>query len=940
MTVAARDLARLSALLDEAMPLTRAQREAWLAALPPADASFAGALRDVLDTDDGDEAALATLPRLAADETIARAGESVGPYRLVRELARGGMGSVWVAERSDGALRRRVALKLPRLAWGAGLARRMARERDIGARLEHPHIARLYDAGVDARGRPYLAFELIDGVRIDEWCLKQGLSARERLKLFLQVAEAVAYAHARLVVHRDLKPSNVLVSADGQVHLLDFGIAKLLQDNAEDTGLTRELGQALTPDYASPEQLRGEPVTVGSDVYSLGVLLHELLAGRRPHEAGPVPVKPLRGDVGAILAQALQRAPEARYATLEAMADDVRRYLAGEPVNARPATMGYRLRRFAGRHRTGVAALATVSLAAVAATIVIGVQTGRATTQAREAEVAKRFAIEAFRASVQDDDGDDPAAPSSFERLLERNAQLIGRAGSPRLQARLYGIEADILLDAQSFELAARNARQEIALLDQLDAPPAERVAPRLRLARALLGGNALAQSQAEAQGALDFARAAQDPLLDARARLQLGEALVAQGQLDAAEAQLRQVDAELPEGDPAAPPLVARALALRAAILDARADDDGAERLLRRAAAAAEATGGAPSRLAIDLQLELARHLVLRGQDEAARALLVPALVAARAGGGGSADAALIQAEMGALALYAGTGREDPGPTLDEVEREHDAILAPGARASSLQRAWADVYAAEAALARGNPARAQVLAARVEPLLLPVVREGRARLLLLEVLARSALFSGRAPAEPAIAAWLDLARRRFPGEAWRARLASAQQLALQARWDEADAVFARLADPASAPGLAGPAAARARGRIAAERLRAALDHGDAATALALAGDPSSAADATGRAEALCRAGRVPEARELLAAQARAGVAWRYAYSPELAREQAVRGLCALAGGDAKAAAAFERSASETFAGQPDVNPALGRPLERLATALARRGGG
>jgi len=868
------------------------------------------------------------------DETIARAGESVGPYSLVRELARGGMGSVWVAERSDGALRRRVALKLPRLAWGAGLARRMVRERDIGARLEHPHIARLYDAGVDALGRPYLAFELIDGVRIDEWCLRQDLPARARLKLFLQVAEAVAYAHARLVVHRDLKPSNVLVSADGQVHLLDFGIAKLLQDSAEDdTGLTRDLGQALTPDYASPEQLRGEPVTVASDVYSLGVLLHELLSGRRPHEAGPVPAKAPRGDVGAILAQALQRAPEARYATVEAMADDVRRYLAGEPVNARPATLGYRLHRFAGRHRTGVAAVATVSLAAVAATIVIGVQTGRATTQAREAEVAKRFAIEAFRASVQDDEGDDPAAPSSFERLLERNAQLIGRAGSPRLQARLYGIEADILLDAQSFELAARNARQEIALLDELDALPAECVAPRLRLARALLGGNALAQSRAEAQRALDFARAARDPLLDARARIQLGEALVAQGQLDAAEAQLRQVDAELPEGDAAAPPQIARALALRAAILDARADEAGAEHLLRRAAAAAEAAGGAPSRLAIDLQLELARHLVLRGQDDAAHALLVPALVAARAGGGGSADAALIQAEMGALALYAGTGQEDPGPTLDEVERQHDAILAPDARASSLQRAWADVYAAEAALVRGNPARAHALAARVGPLLLPVAREGRARLLLLEVRARSALFSGQAPAEPAIAAWLDLARRRFPGEAWRARLASAQQLALQARWKEADAIFASLADPA--PGRDEAGAARARGRIASERLRAALDRGDVAAALALAADPSSGADATGRAEALCRAGRAPEGQALLAAQARAGAGWRYAYSPELAREQAARGLCALAGGDVKTAAALERTARETFAQQPDVDAALGRPVERLAAALA-----
>ena len=258
--------ATLLRLLDDGFESDPVAAHAWLRPAPPASSDGAASAHD------GERTLVPE--RVAsdlADEATARTGDVVGPYRLIREIASGGMGSVWMAERVDGALHRQVALKLPRLSWGAGLAERMARERDIGALLEHPHIARLYDAGVDHRGRPFLAFEYIDGERIDAWCAQQELSIRARLRLFLQVAQAVAHAHARLVVHRDLKPSNVLVTADGAVHLLDFGIAKLLRESRSDeTGLTQALGQAMTPGYASPEQLRGEPVTVASDVYSLG----------------------------------------------------------------------------------------------------------------------------------------------------------------------------------------------------------------------------------------------------------------------------------------------------------------------------------------------------------------------------------------------------------------------------------------------------------------------------------------------------------------------------------------------------------------------------------------------------------------------------------------------------------------------------------------------
>jgi len=342
------EIASLSRLLDEALELDASDREAWLAALPAEDQPHAARLRKMLAERDNDKGVerLASLPHLSADAEMAHVGDAVGPYRLLREIGHGGMGSVWLAERADGRFERQVALKLPRLAWGAGLAERMAREREIGMLLEHASIARLYDAGVDERGRPYLAMEYIDGQPLDAWCASRALDIPARLRLFLQIARAVAYAHGRLVVHRDLKPSNVLVSADGQAHLLDFGIAKRLTEAAPGAkGLTQEQGRVLTPHYASPEQIAGEAITVASDVYSLGVLLYEMLTGALPiaprretpgavEDAilqGDAPLassrvkdkataRAVRGEIDAILAKAMQREPQRRYATVDALA--------------------------------------------------------------------------------------------------------------------------------------------------------------------------------------------------------------------------------------------------------------------------------------------------------------------------------------------------------------------------------------------------------------------------------------------------------------------------------------------------------------------------------------------------------------------------------------------------------------------------------------------
>ena len=288
--------AALNQLLDEALDQPADTREAWIETLAPQFAALKPRLRALLsraaqiESDD----ALNTLPKFELEPgALAQApgredqpGDEIGLYRLLRELGSGGMGVVWLAERTDGLINRPVALKLPHGAWKrAGLAERMAREREILASLAHPNIAHLYDAGITADGQPYLAIEFVEGVRIDVYCRERQLDVRSRLRLFLQVANAVAHAHAKLVVHRDLKPANILINTEGQVRLLDFGIAKLLDDGqTRETRFTEASGRALTPDYASPEQILGEPLTISTDIYSLGVVLYELLSGSRPYK--------------------------------------------------------------------------------------------------------------------------------------------------------------------------------------------------------------------------------------------------------------------------------------------------------------------------------------------------------------------------------------------------------------------------------------------------------------------------------------------------------------------------------------------------------------------------------------------------------------------------------------------------------------------------------
>ena len=342
-------------------------------------------------------------PTLASDPLI---GQLAGPYRIEHEIGRGGMGTVYRAIRDDGTFLQEVALKVVKRGFdSADLIERIRRERQILAMVNHPHIARILDGGSAEDGRPYYAMEFVPGEPLTRHCFSRRLGLDERLQLFLDVCAAVAHAHQNLIIHRDLKPANIMVTGSGSVKLLDFGIAKIFFEDMPDVGPTIAAGGAvlLTPNYASPEQVRGERVTTATDVYALGLILYEILTGKRaqqvtnsspgeleravcqaqparPSDAassdGVRPSSALRGDLETIVFKALQKDPARRYATVNQFAEDLERYRQGRPVTARPDGAWYRTRMFIGCHKLGVSAAALA-----AASLVGGI--GAATWQAR-----------------------------------------------------------------------------------------------------------------------------------------------------------------------------------------------------------------------------------------------------------------------------------------------------------------------------------------------------------------------------------------------------------------------------------------------------------------------------------------------------------------------------------------------------------------------------
>lgn len=429
----------LSPLLDQLLDRDEEDRQRWLAQLRAHDAATADELEALLVKDQALDAkgfmaqpaaeqmggVVTPVGEPAADLDLT--GESIGPYQLEREVGQGGMGAVWLARRADGRFQGEVAIKFLKAGlFGKGDNGRFAREGQILGRLSHPHIARLLDAGVHSGHQPYLVLEYVDGLPIDRYCHVHGLDIEARIRLFQDVLAAVAHAHQRLILHRDLKPSNILVTADGQVKLLDFGIAKLMDDATQPaaaTELTQLAGSAFTPQYAAPEQIQQGDVTTATDVYALGVLLYQLLGGRHPTaddtqthldrlkavvelvpkrlsevasgQLDPViarQAKLLKGDLDTIVAKALKKSPAERYANAEQFSADLNHWLQHEPITARPDTRWYVLGRFVRRHRLAVGASTAAVLALMGLTTFSVVQAHRAEQAEHQAQQRRQQA--------------------------------------------------------------------------------------------------------------------------------------------------------------------------------------------------------------------------------------------------------------------------------------------------------------------------------------------------------------------------------------------------------------------------------------------------------------------------------------------------------------------------------------------------------------------
>jgi eukaryotic-like serine/threonine-protein kinase len=401
----ARQLHRTEAIFHAVLGAAEGEREAVLEESCGGDTLLMAELRSLLAACEEEE--LLGAARADASRVAAAGGRWVGPYRIERLLGRGGMGAVYLAQRADGHFEQQVAIKVIDLPLATELFReRFRMERQILAGLNHPYIARLLDGGVSEEGELYLAMEYVDGVSIAKFCERNGLSPRSRLGLFAKVCGAVQFAHQNLVVHRDLKPDNILVVADGTPRLLDFGTAKLLVPDADAaSGFTQNGLQSFTPQYASPEQVLGEPITTATDTYSLGVLLYLLLAGRPPYElkefttaemlrviCNEVPPKPstvgtgLDADLDAIVMKALRKEPRERYLTVDQFAGDVQAYLSGRPVGARRGTLRYRAEKFVRRNRLAIAGAALLLVTLLAGIAGVLWQSRSANLQRRRAE--------------------------------------------------------------------------------------------------------------------------------------------------------------------------------------------------------------------------------------------------------------------------------------------------------------------------------------------------------------------------------------------------------------------------------------------------------------------------------------------------------------------------------------------------------------------------
>lgn len=938
------DLAALSALLDEALALPPSGRAAWLATV--SDPRWRDALAHMLADHDAlpDRSTFQQLPRLA-EPPPAAPGERIGPWRLIEEIGRGGMGSVWRAARADGVFDREVALKLPRRSRrapqaDAALAERLAAELRITARLEHPHIARLYDAGLDAQGRPYLAMELVAGEPIDRHVTQAGLDVPATLQLMALVARAVAHAHACGVIHRDLKPGNVMVAADGTPRLLDFGVATLRSGPA-----ATPTSAGLTPAHAAPEQLAGAAPSEAADVYSLGVLAYELLCGELPHGkagprdadalqppsvrcADPARARALRRGTDALLMRALSPEPARRPASAAAFAAA----LEAEALRLGPAGK---------RHRRAVALAASVLVALGLGAGVAVVQAQRAANASEREQAARAFVNEVFKLQSPAS-----AAAQTPAEVLARSTALIEPRFEPAAKAEMYGGLSQLLADMGAPRLAVEVSGRRLTALDASHAGPPERASAWRQQAALQLDAREPDAAEASAREALALQPG------DVQAEVLLLRSLVARHRFTEAGPPLAALEAHAPPASLAS----AWAQSLRGRLLLAENRRDEALPKLQRAVSTALSAVGPNSLDVVALRLAAADALLGANERRELQAQLDAALATLdRLGGAHAVRSALIAARM-ATARYTGYFQISADEALATIRASRSRLAARGEALPDEVTAPLDLYEASVLARTGDIGAALPLIERSRAALEADARTPPERLRLGHTVGEIYEAMGRhAEADRyyrmALQARIDGGYGHHPLTAFQ-YMAAATNLSAGGR---TEAALALLDEAPDFPPVEGPNAANPRRfthLVQLARARALLDGGRQKEALAAlpaelvrpaGNDRISLYDSQQalalRGEARCALQQAaPGLADLQASLALAARTRDDPLDTELARLHALTGACALAHGDRPLARQEAELARRSFTARPWAADYRQAPLKRLDAALAARG--
>lgn len=812
---------RASALFEGALEVEPDVREAWLVRECAGDTDLFMAVERLLRADEGAHGFLqcplpgestffADLDAHPADEPGDIAGTLFGPYRALRPIGAGGMGEVWLASRDDGEFDQQVAIK--RLLYPTPeLVRRFRQERRVLAGLRHPNIAQLHDGGVGADGAPYFVMEYVDGDPITLWSDAHGTDLEARIGLLLQVCDAVHFAHRNLVVHRDLKPSNVLVDGAGQVKLLDFGIAKVIEDTNGRDDSTATIVQRMTPDYAAPEQVRGEAVTTATDVYTLGVLLFELLAGERPYRLGrqrsdieraildSLPpsasvvaaksrglprdwARRLRGDVDRIIAKAMAKEPERRYASAQSLADDLRRFVQGRPILARGDDSTYRLRKFIGRNRVAAAAILLTLLILVGAAAFSALEAHRVRIQRDlyRAEAARNEAVLDYVATMFHDAAPSPSGQAlTAHTLVQRAAEEIDR----RFAERPAELARVVYFISQLFG----------ELTDDIGAAPLEK---------------RFLQSPA---ASADAPTTAKIRLLYALAELRSGNPKSAAAQLDLAQAFWETHREKYRDQ-------LARSRIVQGQVAKLSGDVDGAIRIYRDALPEARTVLGREDNDTVNVENGLAMALMQTGELAEAETLMRHVLVVKQANGRTSDDAVTAQQNLGAILFNLGEYAAAESMLRGSLEVRRTQFGPSAAMAA------AELNLAKTLIRSGRPDEAMPVLAEAMPMAVKFTGDHGPVVLGLEQAQAEALLARNDTdaAEPVLVAALHGTQAALGGKhpLYASALALEAQLrSMQGRRDEANTLIAEAIASLQAAGSSGRS-----GLAQAEKIKSAMD--------------------------------------------------------------------------------------------------------------------